>query len=98
LHQFLIENKFENAWNKILNSSKSPTQINKQKINWFDAFRTLKFVHYLRDNSFPLINMFDALDNILTYYNYSPGVKREKNEIPKIENRILYLKILRDLT
>jgi hypothetical protein len=98
LHQFLIDNKFEIVWNKILNSSKSQEQINKQKNNWFDAFRTLKFVHYLRDNVFQLINMFDALDNILTYYNYSLIAKREKNEIPKIEDQVIYLRILRGLT
>ena len=98
LYQFLIENKFENSWNKIFNNSKSSSQLKKQKVNWFDGLRTLKLVHYLRDKAFPLINMFDALDSILSYFNYSPGVKRNNDEVPKKDEQIIYLNILRKLT
>jgi hypothetical protein len=98
LYQFLIENKFENSWNKIINNSKSAMQLEKQKADWFDGLRTLKLVHYLRDKAFPLINMFDALDSILSYFNYSPGIKRENGKIPPKEEQVTYLNILRELT
>ena len=98
LYQFLLTNKFENSWNKILRHSGSASQLNKQKIYWFDGFRTLKLIHFLRDKAFPLVNMFDALDNILAYFNYSPGIKREGNDIPAKEDQIIYLNILRALT
>jgi hypothetical protein len=42
------------------------TNTNEQKINhfhdWFDAFRTLKFIHYLRDNHFPSIDLAHAIE------------------------------------
>ena len=98
LHQFLILNNFKNSWDKILKNSKSEAQLEKQKIDWFDGFRTLKLIHYLRDNIYPLINMFDALDNIFSFFNYKPGIERKSNEIPEIKDQIVYLNILRDLT
>ena len=52
----------------------------------------------MRDKAFPLINMFDALDSILSYFNYSPGVKRNNDEVPKKDEQIIYLNILRKLT
>ena len=98
LNQFLVLNNFGNTWDKILNNSKSLTQIERQKLFWFDGFRTLKLIHYFRDNTFPLINMFDALDNILAYLNIKPGAKRKPGVVPRITEQIDYLNILRKLT
>jgi hypothetical protein len=60
LYNFLAEHKFEESWNKILKNSDSTNEIRKQKIYWFDAFRTLKLIHYLQDNLYPNINIYDA--------------------------------------
>jgi hypothetical protein len=51
-YRFLVINNFEKSWNKILENSQSEKQISKQKIIWFDGFRTLKLIHYLRDTCF----------------------------------------------
>lgn len=99
LYDFLIKNNFKQNWEKILRNSKTKEQINKQKINWFDGFRTLKLIHFLRDNAFPQMNMFDALNEILKYFNISLNIKREKeNAIPDFEHQKLYLETLRRLT
>jgi hypothetical protein len=98
LYQFLVINDFENSWDKILNNSKSLTQLEKQKLFWFDGFRTLKLIHYLRDNSFPLIDMFDALDLILSYFDSGPGFKRRRGINPRINEQVEYLTILRKLS
>ncbi|MEJ2617871.1 MAG: hypothetical protein P8Z35_23150 [Ignavibacteriaceae bacterium] len=98
LYQFLVINNFENSWDKILNNSKSLTQLEKQKLFWFDGFRTLKLIHYLRDNSFPLIDMFDALDLILSYFDSGPGFKRRRGINPRINEQVEYLTILRKLS
>jgi hypothetical protein len=96
LYNFLSTNNFKEAWNKILNNSKNDLQLKKQKINWFDGFKTLKLIHHLRDNVFPPINMFDALDEIFTYYNIN--IERDKiNLIPDITKQMEYLEILRKL-
>ena len=37
------------------------TQFNKQLIVWFDAFKTLKFIHYLRDNNYQNLPLTEAI-------------------------------------
>lgn len=87
LKNFLLDNNFEKEWQKILNSSKSETQIQKQKKYWFDGFRTLKLVHYLRDIEYPNVSMHFALNvfvkliNADTYNNFS--TKQEQLEYLK---------------
>lgn len=96
LHTFLFQNKFEDSWNKILDNSKTDLQIEKQKMIWFDGFRTLKLIHFLRDNEFPSINMFDALDKMFMCCGQTP--LRTDNSIPSIDLQIKYLTKLRDLS
>ncbi len=50
LYDFLMGREFEEYWTEILKSGGSQKQINRQKKFWFDGFRTLKFVHFMRDN------------------------------------------------
>jgi len=104
LYSFLKKNDFAEHWNKILSNlpvrqadSNSQTQLDNQKINWFDGFRTLKLIHYLRDNGYQSINMFDALDEILSKYNLK--IMRDKRKaIPGISIQKEYLDYLRELT
>lgn len=95
LHRFLIEQNFSDSWSKILKSSASCEQANRQKIKWFDGFKTLKLIHYLRDSAYPLINMFEAADELfgLCGINFYPG--RKGKDIPSIEIQKEYLNILR---
>lgn len=79
LMEFLKQRKFETSWRNILNNSKSIEQLKRQKINWFDGFKTLKLVHYLRDNYFPLINMYEALDEFIRKLNF-PQISYDVNK------------------
>lgn len=97
LHEFLVRNSFEEDWNKILGSSKSQEQIMKQKLIWFDGFRTLKLTHFLRDNGYPLINMFDALDKLFEMTGDNHRFERTES-IPSAEIQLEYLNHIRDLT
>jgi hypothetical protein len=97
LYNFLIRQNFKEDWEKILSHSKNDRQLNIQKYRWFDGFRTLKLIHHLRDTSFPLINMFDALDEMFGYSNISLQFKRGKGEIPDVEIQKEYLYKLREL-
>ncbi|MEW6507638.1 MAG: glycosyltransferase family A protein [Bacteroidota bacterium] len=94
IKKFLVLNSFEEQWEKILSNSKSEVQIQKQKKIWFDAFRTLKLIHYLRDNVFPNINMFDALDTFFEKINFSTNLSR-KEFIPSVEVQYQYLELLK---
>ena len=97
MHKFLIQNSFAENWNKILQSSKSVEQIWKQKLMWFDGFRTLKLIHFLRDNGYPLVNMFDAIDKLFAMIGKDSKIARS-DLIPSVEIQIEYLKHLRRLT
>lgn len=97
LNQYLIEENFVNTWEKILFNTKSDYQLNKQKINWMDGFRTLKLIHYLRDKEFPNQNMFKMLNELFSKMNLKFGYSTN-DEIPSPEIQLEYLKFLRQLT
>jgi len=97
LHSFLVHNSFRESWEKILHNSKTEEQIQKQKMIWFDGFRTLKLIHFLRDNDFPPVNMFDALDEILVHFGQK-FFRTNNDPLPQIEIQIKYLTKLRELT
>ena len=97
LYEFLQQNNFGSDWENILKQSKSENQLKKQKIMWFDSFRTLKLVHFLRDHSMPMLNMFDALDKIYEMMNYKTEIIRTE-QIPPISIQLEYLTLLRELT
>ncbi|NQZ21998.1 MAG: hypothetical protein HRT53_08065 [Colwellia sp.] len=53
--------KFEKFVTNQINSDQ--IQFNKQLIVWFDAFKTLKFIHSLRENYYPDIPLQQAISN-----------------------------------
>jgi len=96
LSDFLIHQDFENFINKVLQKNNNPIEIEKQKHFWFDAFRTLKLIHYLRDETYPNINMFDAIDELLRLMNIENNIKRNST-IPELEIQKEYLLLLRKI-
>ena len=97
LSDFLVSQKFYESWNRIAENSKGSKQLHRQKIRWFDGFRTLKLIHYLRDNGFPEIDMFNALDELFGKLGIvSPAGKNTR--IPGIDIQKEYLKILKKIT
>jgi len=94
LFNFLVKQGFEKNWNKILENSKTKEQIKKQKIFWMDGFKTLKLIHYLRDNEFPQENMFETLDKLFMKLGRTKIIQQDK-EIPSIEIQLQYLETLR---
>ncbi len=96
LADFLVQQDFENFVNKVLLKNNSLNEIEKQKHFWFDAFKTLKLIHYLRDETYPNINMFDAIDELLKMMNIENKIKRS-SAIPDLETQKKYLKLLRKI-
>ena len=95
LFNFLIENNIESDFKKILSNSISKKQLRLQKMRWFDGFKTLKLIHYLRDNSLPLMNMFDAIDKMLYNFGIEKVPNRMNTEVPSINIQMEYLTLLR---
>ena len=94
LADFLLKQSFPEAWTKIINETNKMDQLQKQKYFWFDGFRTLKLIHYLRDTSYPMVKMFDELEQLLANYN----VKIEQSDSVALwQNQFEYLKVLRNL-
>ncbi|WNB16844.1 glycosyltransferase [Marivirga arenosa] len=52
IKSFLIENGLETELNKIQSQSKNQTHFKQRFFEWFNGFKMLKLVHYLRDNQF----------------------------------------------
>ncbi len=97
LYKFLIQQEFDRAFSKILNHANDEKQLNLQKKLWFDGFRTLKLIHHLRDNGFPEINTFDAIDLLFEKMKISCDIKRDKGAIPELSVQKKYLESLREL-
>lgn len=97
LYNFLIKQNYLKKWKEIFNYSKSAKQLSHQKKIWFDAFKTLKLVHYLRDTIFPNINMFDALDMIFLKLDINNTINRNNKNIPELEIQKQYLHLLREI-
>lgn len=98
LKLFLENQHFSTSWDRIVQSTKNEIQLNRQKHFWFDGFRTLKLIHYLRDAAFPLINMFEAVDILLTEFSIPVGLRTAGEEVPSLEIQQKYLEILRSMT
>jgi len=58
--QALLDNQFELFVNKQKNNNE--VQFNKQLLVWFDAFKTLKYLHSLRDSRYPDISLNEAIN------------------------------------
>ncbi len=95
LKNFLKSAGFENDWQKILKNSGNLRQIMHQKKLWFDGFRTLKLIHFLRDNGYPDIEMFDAVDILLSKLGTETGINRTSG-IPPLETQLEYLQKLKE--
>lgn len=97
LKDFLEQQNFSGSWESIIQHNKNEVQIQRQKTSWFNGFRTLKLIHHLRDNGFPMINMFDALDQMLKNFNSAEVHRNQNNPIPPLAIQLQYLESLRKL-
>lgn len=53
LGNFLTEQKFASAWQGFLGQHGVPESLKSAFHGWFDAFRTMKLLHYLAENGLP---------------------------------------------
>ena len=65
LKAFLIWNNFAESWPKLQRNAPDLDGLRQQFHRWFDAFRTLKLIHHLRDNGFPRQPIFDAVRELI---------------------------------
>ncbi len=65
LADFLEGQGFVDAWDRIRSHCREEAQRKRQFHQWFDAFRTLKFTHHLRDNGYPQQDLFESLGEVM---------------------------------
>jgi hypothetical protein len=65
LSAFLTEQNFLSTWDRIRMNAKSPDRRLEQFHRWFDAFRTLRLFHRLRDRGHPDVSAQDGIGWIL---------------------------------
>ncbi len=95
LFDFLKLNQFEKIWDKIITNSQSVRQIQNQKKIWFDGFRTLKLIHYLRDNDLPNEPMFSVLDEFFLYKKQTANLQNDTVKLPSLNIQLKYLEYFR---
>ena len=96
LFNFLENRRFRKDWDSILTNSKSEKQINFQKKNWFDAFKTLKLLHHLRDTSFPMMDIKSGVEKLFIIVGHPVEIYFQSNE--ENQNMLeIYLSELRAL-
>ena len=78
LFNFLNSYGFSKAWKQILSNSKSEKQLNYQRKNWFDAFKTLKLIHHLRDTSFPMVDIKSGVEKLFRILDHSTQIDFNK--------------------
>ena len=97
LYNFLESRKFRKSWEKILDNSKTSVQLDYQRINWFDAFETLKLIHHLRDTSFPMMDIETGVEKLFKLVNYSAKLDTLKSKDSKEVLFAFYLSELKTL-
>jgi len=97
LQIFLNDAKFSEQFEKIKDNSTNTNQLNIQKKLWFDGFKTLKFVHFLRDTAFPNVSMPVALDKMFERIKYHLNIKDNRHDFSDINLQKQYLDVLRRL-
>jgi len=91
LFKFLEETGFRKSWERILNNSKTDKQLIYQRNNLFDAFRTLKLMHYLRDTRFPMLDISSGIKKLFNILGHNFNLEH------KIENYLSELKVVENL-
>jgi glycosyltransferase involved in cell wall biosynthesis len=98
LKSFLKSCDFATVWSKIRRNAKDEKTLTRQFNVWFDGFKTLKLINYFTREVYPQINMFNALDRILSMSGMSGLELNSGTKIPKLEDQFKILQDLRTLT
>jgi hypothetical protein len=98
LNSFLKDSGFPSVWSKICRGVKDEKTLARQFNDWFDGFKTLKLINYFTKDVYPQLNMFTALDRILSMSGLA-GVKlNTETKIPPLEEQLKILRYLRTIT
>lgn len=65
LADYLDSKHFDSVWEKLVKNSPNQEKLLRSFHEWFDAFSIFKIFHYLRDNGYSEVNMFQAVGSLM---------------------------------
>ena len=60
VQHFLQETDFVGTINRLRKTAREQSRFQQSIVEWFDGFRQLKFIHFLRDYHHPLVTLEEA--------------------------------------
>ncbi len=97
LKDFLLDIDFEKKWSVFRSQNKKESGIIKQFHQWFDGLRTLRLVHYLRDNAWENKPMFEAIKTFIHQNDLIPVVDVSGRIEEDLHSQELLLQQLRSI-
>ena len=90
---------FASAWSNIRRNAKDEKTLIRQYNDWFDGFKTLKLINYFTREVYPQINMFEALERILSMQGEGGNLNISFGQtVPPLEEQINIVQYLRKMT
>jgi hypothetical protein len=65
LAEYLVGNRFTDVWPRLQANAAGRAQLWHQVRRWFDAFKTLKLIHFLRDHGYQSLPLEKAVHGLL---------------------------------
>ena len=80
LVSYLIEINFTSEARLISDQTTSQSAFNKRLFRYFNAFQMIKYIHYMRDNHFPDVNVESAVCQLFIEKEYGDAVELSAEE------------------
>lgn len=96
LHSFLEQQQFATHWPKLQANASRPDQLRQQFHAWFDAFKTLKLIHHLRDHAYLDPSTFEAYRDLVQYTPVPNLPDVPQTYPPELSEQIDFLQNLRN--
>ena len=97
LKSFLKDSGFPSVWSRMCRNVKDEKTLTRQYNDWFDGFKTLKLINYFTAEVYPQINMFEALERILSMSGRGVTLNVQ-TENPPLAKQLEILQYLRTIT
>lgn len=97
LEKFLKEVRFEKIYHQLKTNSKNATTLRKHLLCWFDGFKTLKLINYLSRNIMPPVDMFGAVECLVSSMNRTLPFRIKSGTVPSLSDQQAILECLREI-
>ena len=97
LAAFLDREGFAETWTRLRHNAKDARQLHDQFHRWFDALKTIRLIHCLRDNGFPQQDMFESIATLLAWAGkrgFSLTSANMRDDVPRQIDLLHHLRML----